>query len=250
MSIEPTIAVTTGSTTTVSIHRMFSTISQPVQRSTESNSRSWLTQNRAMITKLSTNAKIWSPWSPRNVAVSTPSFAASETLSSSGRISSVIAIATTASVKNFNRSALSSPVDSAMRGIYRQARSDGHRQRQREVVRPGRSTSARAGGRRRRARARCRRAGTWPRSRCASARPPRRTTSRSRAATCTRWRVDGLQPHLDPLVLGVPDRAVLEGLGLEVGAQLTVEDGQHVLVERGRDALRCRRTPRPGAPAP
>src|SRR3954447_15343177 len=88
-----------------------------------------------MIAKLSTNAKIWSPWSPRNLAVSVPSLAASETLSRSGRMSSVMAIATTASVKNFSRSALSSPVDSAMRGNLPAAQvSVGHRQRQGEVV--------------------------------------------------------------------------------------------------------------------
>ena len=116
MSIDPTMAVTTGSITTVSIQPMLSTISHPVQCSTGSNSCSWLTQKRAMITKLSTKAKIWPPWSPRNSAVPRSSLAASETLSSSGRISSVIAIATTASVKNFIRSALRRPIDSAMRG--------------------------------------------------------------------------------------------------------------------------------------
>ena len=52
----------------------------------------------------------------RYVAVSTLFLAASATLSSSGRISNVMAMATTASVKNFIRSAVPAICGSAMTG--------------------------------------------------------------------------------------------------------------------------------------
>ena len=44
------------------------------------------------------------------------------------------------------------------------------------------------------------------------------------------------QPHLDPLVLAVEERDVVEALGLEVGVQLAIDDAQDVAVERGREA--------------
>src|SRR5204863_31095 len=46
----------------------------------------------------------------------------------------------------------------------------------------------------------------------------------------------GPQPDVDPEVLVVPERDVLERLGVEVGPELAVEDGENVLVESGGDA--------------
>src|SRR3954463_5357689 len=43
------------------------------------------------------------------------------------------------------------------------------------------------------------------------------------------------QAHLDPFVLGVPERDVVERVEVEVGLELSVEHGQHVAVERGGD---------------
>ena len=48
----------------------------------------------------------------------------------------------------------------------------------------------------------------------------------------------GAQAHLDPLVVGVPQRHVLEGVVVEVGVEPVVEGEQHVAVEVGRDARR------------
>ena len=69
-----------------------------------------------MIRKLSTKANSSSSCSLRCVAVSTLFLAASATLSRSGRISNVMAMATTASVKNFIRSAVPTICGSAMTG--------------------------------------------------------------------------------------------------------------------------------------
>ena len=44
------------------------------------------------------------------------------------------------------------------------------------------------------------------------------------------------QAHLDPLVLAVEERDVLEGVDVEVGAELAVDDVQDVAVERRGDA--------------
>ncbi len=44
------------------------------------------------------------------------------------------------------------------------------------------------------------------------------------------------QAHVDPLVLGIPERDVLEAVEIEVGAELTVEHREDVLVERRRDS--------------
>ena len=59
--------------------------------------------------------------------------------------------------------------------------------------------------------------------------------------------VDALEPHrlvgeraqadVHPLLLGVVAGDVLEGVEVEVGAELAVEDLEHVLVELGGDAL-------------
>ena len=46
------------------------------------------------------------------------------------------------------------------------------------------------------------------------------------------------QAHLDPLPLAVVEGAVLEGLGVEVGAEPVVQHAQDVAVELGRDARR------------
>ena len=46
------------------------------------------------------------------------------------------------------------------------------------------------------------------------------------------------QAHLDPLALAVEERDVLEGVDVEVGAELAVDDVQDVAVELGRDARR------------
>src|SRR5690625_3212836 len=45
------------------------------------------------------------------------------------------------------------------------------------------------------------------------------------------------QPHLDPLLFGVPPGHVVERAGVEVGAQFPVDDGQNVAVEGGGDPL-------------
>ena len=71
--------------------------------------------------------------------------------------------------------------------------------------------------------------------------PAANSTVRSSAATCTVIARRGPQPHLDPLVLGVPERDVVERVDVEVGAQLAVEHAQHVAVELGGDARRRRR---------
>ena len=46
------------------------------------------------------------------------------------------------------------------------------------------------------------------------------------------------QAHLDPLALAVEERDVLEGVDVEVGAELAVDDVQDVAVELGGDARR------------
>ena len=46
----------------------------------------------------------------------------------------------------------------------------------------------------------------------------------------------GAQAHLDPLALAVEEGDVLEGVDVEVGVELAVDDAQHVAVELGRDA--------------
>ena len=53
----------------------------------------------------------------------------------------------------------------------------------------------------------------------------------------TTWSDMRAQPHLDPLVLLVPQGHVLEASGSNDGVQLAVEDVQHVAVERGGDPL-------------
>ena len=57
--------------------------------------------------------------------------------------------------------------------------------------------------------------------------------SAASAPTCSGERA---QAHLDPRVLGVVEGDVLEGVEVEVGAELAVEHAEHVLVELGRDA--------------
>ena len=57
----------------------------------------------------------------------------------------------------------------------------------------------------------------------------------------------GAQAHLDPLALAVEEGDVLEGVDVEVGVELAVDDAQDVAVELGGDARRCRRR-RPRAP--
>ena len=59
-----------------------------------------------------------------------------------------------------------------------------------------------------------------------------------RRRSCTRMRRLRAQAHLDPLVLAVEERDVLEGVDVEVGAELAVDDVQHVAVELRRDARR------------
>ena len=54
---------------------------------------------------------------------------------------------------------------------------------------------------------------------------------RSSARDLTVIRARRAQPHLDPLVLAVEEGDVLEGLDVEVGAELAVEDAQDVAVE-------------------
>ena len=44
------------------------------------------------------------------------------------------------------------------------------------------------------------------------------------------------QADVDPLVVGVPEGDVLEGVEIEVGVELAVEDVEDVLVELGGDA--------------
>ncbi|OLT27471.1 hypothetical protein BJF83_02805 [Nocardiopsis sp. CNR-923] len=47
---------------------------------------------------------------------------------------------------------------------------------------------------------------------------------------------EGAQAHLDPLLFGVPQGDVAEGAGIEVRAELVVDDGEDVAVEGGGDA--------------
>ena len=58
-----------------------------------------------------------------------------------------------------------------------------------------------------------------------------------RSAIETIWRC-GAQAHLDPLGFVVPQRNVLEAVGVEGRAEFAVEHVQHVAVERGGDPLR------------
>ena len=99
-----------------------------------------------------------------------------------------------------------------------------------------RSTRRRARSRRRPARPRRLRGGTSPRSRCASPRPLERHAE-VEVLDRDGERAPGPQPHLDPLVPGVPEARWSKSSSVEVGAQLPVEHGQHVLVERRRHAL-------------
>ena len=46
----------------------------------------------------------------------------------------------------------------------------------------------------------------------------------------------GAQAHLDPLALAVEEGDVLEGVDVEVGVELAVDDAQDVAVELGRHA--------------
>src|SRR5690606_23643487 len=45
------------------------------------------------------------------------------------------------------------------------------------------------------------------------------------------------EPHFDPAVSLVVRRMVLEGAGIEIGAELAVQTNEHVQVERRRDAF-------------
>ena len=70
-----------------------------------------------------------------------------------------------------------------------------------------------------------------------SSSPASKRTSRSRRWIRAETARRGAQPHLDPLVLAVEQRDVLEVVGVEVGVELAVEHAQHVAVELGGDAL-------------
>ena len=67
--------------------------------------------------------------------------------------------------------------------------------------------------------------------------PAANSTSRSRGRRLRRSvRAVERRQHLDPLVVGVAPGDVVEGVGIEVGAELAVEHAQHVAVELGGHA--------------
>ena len=80
--------------------------------------------------------------------------------------------------------------------------------------------------------------------------PSAKVRSRSRSADPDGLVGGGPQPHLDPVVVLVPPGHVVEPVEVEVGAEVAVEDGEHVAVERRRHPGGVVVGGGPGAPGP